>query len=132
MRKGVGGKDVEMLDSGLILRAAVAGTVLQLILAIAGHFSPWVALHLFMFGRMMCSATAGYLYGLWFGRGYAVGALGGAIAGGLCVVPPLALSVLLGDSPAAMVSIGTGISILTGGVGGVFGQIGAFFGKLGR
>ena len=120
-----------MIDSRLILRAAVVGAVLQLILAVCGHVFPWVALHLLVFGRMMCSATAGYLYGLLFGRGYAAGALGGAIAGGLCVVPALAVSVLLGDSAAAMVSIGTGISILTGGVGGAFGQMGAILKKLG-
>ncbi len=121
----------QMIDARILLRAAVIGTVLQFILAIAGHFSPWIAANLFMFGRMMCSATAGYLYGLILGRGYAAGALGGAIAGGLCVVPALAISVLLGDSEAAMVSIGTGISILTGGVGGAFGQMGAIMRKLG-
>jgi hypothetical protein len=120
-----------MIDARIVLRAAVVGTVLQLILAISGHFFPWIAINLFMFGRMMCSATAGYLYGLILGRGYAAGALGGAIAGGLCVVPALAVSVLLGDSPAAMVSIGTGISILTGGVGGAFGQLGAILRKFG-
>ena len=120
-----------MFDSRLILHAAVAGTVLQLVLAVCGHFFPWVALHLFTFGHMMCSATAGYLYGLVLGRGYAAGALGGAIAGGLCVVPALALSVLLRDSQAAVVSVGTGISILTGGVGGAFGQMAAILRKLG-
>ena len=130
MRQGWG-KDADMIDSGLLLRAAVAGMVLQLILAVCGHAFPWVAVHLFTFGRMMLSATAGYLYGLLLGRGYAAGALGGAIAGGLCVVPALAISVLLGDSAAAMVAIGTGISILTGGVGGAFGQLGAILKKLG-
>jgi len=120
-----------MIDSRLVLRAAVVGTVLQLILAGCGHFFPWVAVNLFTFGRMMCSATAGYFYGLVLGRGYAAGALGGAIAGGLCVVPAIAISVLLGDSEAATVSVATGISILTGGVGGAFGQMGAILKKLG-
>jgi len=120
-----------MIDSRLLLRTAVAGTVLQLILAACGHLFPWVGLHLFTFGRMMCSATAGYLYGLLLGRGYAAGALGGAIAGGLCVVPALTVSVLLGDSAAASVSPAAAISILTGGVGGAFGQMGALLKKLG-
>jgi len=120
-----------MIDSRLLLRAAVVGLVLQLVLAVCGHFFPWVAVHLFTFGRMMCSATAGYLYGLTFGRGYAAGALGGAIAGGLCAVPALAVSVLLGDSAASVVAVGSGISMLTGGVGGAFGQMGAILNKLG-
>jgi hypothetical protein len=119
------------LDARLVLRAALAGTVMQLVLAVAGHFSPWVAIHLFLFGRAMLSATAGYLYGLVLGRGYGAGALGGAIAGGLCAVPALAVSVLLGDSSAAIVSTGTGISILTGAVGGAFGHMGAILRKLG-
>lgn len=120
-----------ILDARLVLRCALAGTILQLILAGTGHFLPWVGIQLFLFGRAMLSATAGYLYGLIFGRGYGAGALGAAIAGGLCVVPALALSVLLGDSPAAMVAIATGISILTGAVGGVFGQMGAILKRLG-
>jgi hypothetical protein len=118
-------------DARLILRTALFGTVLQIVLTTAGHFSLWVAIHLFLFGRAMLSATAGYAYGLVLGRGYGAGALGGAIAGGLCVVPGLALSVLLGDTPAAMVTTGTGISILTGAVGGAFGQMGAILRKLG-
>ncbi len=120
-----------MIDSRILLRAAVLGTALQFVLAIAAHFFPWVALHMFTFGRMMCSATAGYVYGLILGRGYALGALGGAIAGGLCVVPALAFSILLGDTQASMMSTGTGISLLTGGVGGAFGHMGAILRKLG-
>jgi hypothetical protein len=120
-----------MIDARILQRAAVIGTVLQIALSLAGYFFPWVAIHLFMFGRMMISASAGYLYGMEFGRGYAVGALGGATAGGLCVVPAIALSVLLGDTGAPMLAIGTGISILTGGIGGAFGQIAAIMRKLG-
>jgi hypothetical protein len=120
-----------MIDTRILWRAAIIGAALQLALSLIGYFFPWVAIHLFMFGRMMISASAGYLYGLEFGRGYVVGALGGAIAGGLCVVPAIALSVLLGDTGASMLAAGTGISILTGGVGGAFGQIAAIMRKLG-
>ena len=120
-----------MIDTRLLQRVAIIGLAVQLLLSLAGHFFPWVAIHLFMFGRMMISASAGYLYAMEFGRGYAIGALGGAVAGGLCVVPAIALSVLLGDTGASMVAVGTGISILTGGVGGVFGQIAANLRKLG-
>ena len=120
-----------MIDARILQRAVIIGAVLQIALSLVGHFFPWVAIHLFMFGRMMISASAGYLYGMEFGRGYAVGALGGATAGGLCVVPAIALSVLFGDTNASMLAVGTGISILTGGVGGVFGQIAAIMRKLG-
>ena len=120
-----------MIDARILQRAVIIGAVLQIALSVTGAFFPWVVIHLFMFGRMMISASAGYLYGMEFGRGYAIGALGGAVAGGLCVVPAIALSVLLGDTGAAMVAVGTGISILTGAVGGAFGHIAANLRKLG-
>jgi len=120
-----------LFDARLILRAAVIGTVLQAALALAGHFSPSIAAHFFLFGRMMIAATAGYLYGLSLGRGYGAGALGGLIAGGLCAVAGLALSVMLGDTLPSEVSLEAGISLLTGAVGGAFGQMGAILRKLG-
>lgn len=112
-------------------RAVIVGVVLQLILAVLGHFIPWIPGSVLMFGRMMISASAGYLYGMQMGRSYATSALGGAIAGGLCIIPALAVSVLFGDTPASFLAIGTGIAILTGGVGGAFGQMAAMLHKLG-
>jgi hypothetical protein len=120
-----------MIDGLILRRATVVGLILQCLLAAIGHFSPWVAIHLFVFGRMMISASAGYLYGMDLGRGYAAGALGGAVAGGLCAAPIIAISVLLGDTPASMIAVGTGISILTGVVGGFFGEMAAVMRKLG-
>jgi len=120
-----------MIVARFLLRAVIVGVILQLVLAVLGYFVPWVAGTLLLFGRMMISATAGYLYGMQLGRGYAASALGGAVAGGICVVPGLALSILVGNTPAAFLAIGTGISILTGGVGGAFGQMAAIMRKLG-
>jgi hypothetical protein len=120
-----------MIEASIVRRATIVGLILQLVLALVGHFVPWVALHLFVFGRMMLSATAGYLYGMEFARGYAAGALGGAVAGGLCAAPAIALSVFIGDSAASWIAVGTGISILTGGIGGVFGEMAAVMRRLG-
>jgi hypothetical protein len=119
------------LDTRLVLWAALVGAVLQLALAGAAHFYPWVAIHLVLFGRAMASATAGYLYGLIGGRGFGSGALGGAIAGGLCVVPALTVALLLADPESLMATTSVGISVLTGAVGGAFGQVGAILRKLG-
>ena len=119
-----------MLDARLLRRVTIIGLAVQLLLSLSGHFSPWVALNLFMFGRMMISASVGYFYGMDFGRGYAVGALGGAIGGGMCVVPGIALSVLLGETGAAMLAVGTGVCILTGALGGAFGQMAAFMRRI--
>ncbi len=120
-----------ILDARLVMRSALVGTLAQLALAAVGHCFPWIAGNLVLFARMMLSASAGYLYGLILGQGYGRGALGGAIAGGLCVVPALAVSVLLGDSDATAVTTVTLIGIGTGAVGGFFGQMGAILRKLG-
>jgi hypothetical protein len=125
------GKLPAMIELRLLGRAALIGAVLQLILAVWGHASPWVALNLLTFGRMMLSATAGYIYGIVLGRSYAAAILGGMVAGGLAAIPALLLSVFLSDSPAAALAVETGICILTGGVGGAFGQMGALMKKLG-
>jgi hypothetical protein len=119
------------LDTRLVFQTALAGAVLQLALAGAAHAYPWVAIHLVLFGRAMASATAGYLYGLIRGRGFGAGALGGAIAGGLCVVPALALSLSLADHETIVATTSAGISVLTGAVGGAFGQLGAILRRLG-
>jgi hypothetical protein len=51
--------------------------------------------------------------------------LGGAVAGGVCALIGIAVSVLLGDTPVFVLGLGTAISVLTGAVGGLWGQLGA-------
>lgn len=122
---------IPLLNVRLVMWTAVFGTVTQLALSVARHLFPGWPASFVLFGHMMISATAGYLYGLVLGRGYGRGALGGGIAGGLSVVPACAVSVLLGDSDGILVTTATLISILTGAVGGFFGHMGAIMRKLG-
>ena len=114
-----------MIDPKILQRALIVGTMLQIAMIVLGHFIPWVRDNVFMFGGMMISATSGYLYAMDFAAGYQRGALGGAITGGACALIGIAASVLLGDTPAFVLALGTGISILTGAVGGLFGQLAA-------
>jgi hypothetical protein len=114
-----------VIDARILQRATIVGTVLQVAMAVAGHFLPWVRDHLFLFGGMMISAIAGYLYAADFGDGYVRGMIGGAIAGGVCALIGIALSVLLGDAPVFVLALGTAISVLTGTVGGFWGQVAA-------
>ena len=111
-----------MIQSKSLQRATLIGTVLQLAMVIAGHFSPWVAQHVFMFGGMAISALAGLLYGNAARRGYGGGALGGAIVGGVCALIGIAVSVVLGDTAAVILAIGTVSSAVTGAIGGLVGQ----------
>lgn len=112
-----------MLNVKALQTATLIGTVLQLAMIVAGHFSAWVAMNVFMFGGMAISALAGFLYARAAMSGYAGAALGGAIAGGVCAIIGIAASVALGDIPAVILAFGTIGSAVTGAIGGVVGQM---------
>ena len=114
-----------MIEWKVLLRATVVGIVLQAAMYVVGHFSVWFAVNVFGFGGMMISAVAGYLYAMDTGHGYFPGATGGAIAGGLCGLVGIALSVVLGETVSSYIATGTAIAVMIGAVGGVFGQMAA-------
>src|ERR1700744_1652367 len=114
-----------MINARILQRATITGTVLQLLMVVAGHFVPWVRDNVFMFGGMLISGVAGLLYARDAALGYGRGALGGAIAGGLCGLIGIGVSVLLGDTPNFVLGLGTAISVVTGAAGGLWGQFGA-------
>ncbi len=74
-----------------------------------------------MFGGMGISAFAGLLCGRGAG-GYGGAALAGAVAGGVCALIGIAVSVLLGDTQAMILAFGTISSAVTGAVGGLVGR----------
>ncbi|HVU22003.1 MAG TPA: hypothetical protein VHE09_14825 [Rhizomicrobium sp.] len=115
-----------MINARILQRATVVGTVLQLIMVVAGHFLPWIRDNAFMFGGMLISGVAGLLYARDAALGYGRGALGGAIAGGLGALIGIGVSVLLGDTLFSILALGTAISIVTGAAGGLWGQFGVF------
>ncbi len=111
-----------MFDRKALVSATATGTVLQFVMVVAGHFIPFVALHVFALGGMAISLLAGALYGRpAFGWGPSV--LGGAVAGGLCALIGIAVSVALGDTMAAILAVGTVSSAVTGAVGGALGRL---------
>lgn len=124
-------KRVGLVDHRALQRAILVGTLFQIVAVIIAHFSHWIETHALLFGGMMISATMGYLYALDVARGYARGACGGAVAGGLCAVIGIAPSVLLGDMTLKMLGVRTLISILTGAVGGIYGQMAADWNRAG-
>jgi hypothetical protein len=121
-----------MIDAAVAKRAMIVGTALQVVLAILADFSPWVALHALLFGEMMISATAGYLYAQDVAQGFAAGATGGLIVGSVCGLFGLALSVVLGDTDAGLLIQYAAILAFTGGIGGIFGQMSAGIRSLSR
>ncbi len=111
-----------MLDSRSLTTATVIGTVLQLAMVIAGHFVPYVRDHVFMFGGMGISALAGLLYGR-AASGFGAAALGGAVAGAVCALIGIAVSVFLGDTAAMILAFGTISSAVAGAIGGIVGRL---------
>ena len=103
------------MNTPALVRATGIGLVLQVIMVVAGHFVPAIA-NLFAVGGMGFSALAGWLYGRAAPQG-AQAFLGGGLAGGLCAVLGIGVSVLLGDVPPSLLLLGTGSSVVTGAIG---------------
>jgi hypothetical protein len=114
-----------MIDTSALSRAMIVGTVLQVVLALLANLSDWIAQHALLFGAMMLSAIAGYLYAQDVSRGYLAGAAGGLVAGGVSGLFGAASSVVLGNTDPGLFVQNTLIFVLTGGVGGLFGQMAA-------
>jgi hypothetical protein len=107
-----------MLNRNALVPALLLGTVLQLIMVIAGHYDAFVRDHVFAFGGMAISLVAGLYYGLSAGGGWGERLLGGAIAGAACAFIGIAVSVVLKDTAALILVIGTVSSAVTGLIGG--------------
>jgi hypothetical protein len=114
-----------MIDERLLGRATFVGIVLQVAMVVLGHFITWIQTNVFMLGGMFISGVAGLLYSRDLNRGWATGALGGAIAGATCAMAGVAISVILKDSPQSLIPFVVFASMLAGAVGGPFGQMAA-------
>jgi len=114
-----------MIDPRALVRAFIVGTVLQIVLVILCRLSPWVMQHAFMFGGMMIAATAAYLYAMDVGRGWFPGATAGAAIGGACGFVGIVVAVTLHETAQVVIPYAVAICVLTGAVGGLFGQMAA-------
>ena len=121
-----------VIDIRVFIRAAIVGVVLQVALMVAAHFNAFVEQQVFLLGGMTISAVAGYLYGMDTGKGYFTSATMAAILGGGTALVGVGVSVALHDAPAHIVPLFTTICVVTGAVGGLFGQMSANLKKMGR
>jgi hypothetical protein len=103
------------MNTSALVRATGIGLALQVVMVVAGHFVPAVA-GLFAVGGMGFSALAGWLYGRAAPQG-GQALLGGGLAGGLCALLGIGVSVGLGDVPPSLLALGTGSSVVTGVIG---------------
>jgi hypothetical protein len=110
-------------QSSALLKSIALGTLLQLIMVVAGHFAPAVA-GFYAGGGMAISGITGLLYSVWGGKDSVGGAaLGGAAAGGLCAFLGILASHFMGDVPTTVLSVGTAGSAVTGAIGGMVGRV---------
>jgi hypothetical protein len=99
--------------------ATVIGTLLQLAMVLAGHWVDVIRLRGFAGGGMLISAVAGVIYARMSRAPRGISALNGAIAGGVCGLIGIAVSVALGDTAAPILAIGTIGSAVAGAIAGV-------------
>jgi hypothetical protein len=113
-----------MLDLKILKRAIIVSLVFQLALVAFGWFWPVFRPGL-LFGVMMVAAVAGLLYARDLARGFLAGMLGGAVAGAAGGVAAVALAGWLGERPEIFIPYGVMVTMLTGAVGGFFGELDA-------
>lgn len=105
-----------------MMKSAIVGTVLQLLMVVVGHYVPQVA-NLFPVVGTGIGGLAGILNGLWAPKASLPSAgVGGAVAGGIGGAIGTLVSSLLGDVPMSTVAIGTGSTAVAGLVGGAIGK----------
>jgi hypothetical protein len=105
-----------------LLIATTVGLILQLLMVVAGHYLPPVKAK-FALGGMLISLIAGALYIRLEQQGWQGALVGGAIAGGVCALLAIAVSVSLKDVPAMILVVGTLGSVVAGLVGGAIAKL---------
>jgi len=101
-----------------IWKFTALGTICQLAMVVAGHYNAFVRISLFAVLGVAISLVFGALYGR-VAAGKKDAALCGALVGGLSAAIGIAVSVALGDVPAAVLGFGTAGSAVTGLLGGL-------------
>jgi hypothetical protein len=106
------------MNTQRLLMATLVGTLAQVAMVVAGHWSPEVK-GAFMLGGLGLSFIAGAIYAARTGMSWGAAILGGGIAGGVSALLGIAVSFLLGDVPASLLALGTAGSMVTGLIGGI-------------
>jgi hypothetical protein len=107
----------------VLFRATLIGTILQLLMVIAGHYDASVK-SLFALLGMSISLAAGFIFGRWSGSpGRVLAVVGGAVAGGVCALIGVMESYSLEDVSAAVLWFGPAGSAATGALGGLLGRL---------
>lgn len=105
-----------------LVAATAVGTGLQLAMVLAGHWLAAVAA-LFAPVGILISLVAGLLYARAARGSWSDSTLGGVVAGAVCALIGISVSVALGDVAPIILVIGTLSSAAGGVIGGAIGKL---------
>lgn len=111
------------MNKDTLIVATAIGLILQLAMVVVGHYVPAIREKGFAIGGMFFSLVAGLIYARMAQAGWGGALGGGAVAGGVCAILGIAVSVMLKDVPAMILVLGTTASIVTGLIGGAVGKL---------
>lgn len=110
-----------MIHPRIFRQTCVATLIGQLALVLAGYVFASLPENLVLLGRLLVAGGGGYWYGLEYGTDTAPCALGGAVCGGIVVLPAMLLAAWIGVCAGSMVPVSTGACMLAGALGGWLG-----------
>lgn len=110
------------MNAKTLLIATGIGLALQLAMVIAGHYVPFIKNNLFAVGGMGISLAAGVIYGKLAAEAWGPSLIGGLVAGGVCALLGIGVSVALKDVPTPVLAFGTLGSAVAGMIGGAVGR----------
>ncbi|HEX7944576.1 MAG TPA: hypothetical protein VF495_07925 [Phenylobacterium sp.] len=106
-----------------LLVATGSGLAAQLAMVIAGHYVAFIKENVFAVGGMVISLVAGLLFAKLAHAGWGPSLAGGLIAGGVCALLGIAVSVGLKDTAVMILAVGTCGSAVAGLIGGAAGKL---------
>jgi len=113
---------LKLSHRGLIWATAI-GTVLQVLMVLAGHSNPAIS-RFYPEGGMAIALAAGILYTVIGVEAITMeNVVGGMIAGAVGAFVGIVVSYLMGDVAASVLLIGTVSSAITGAAGGWIGRL---------
>ena len=112
------------MNSQALIFATGVGLTAQLAMVLSGHYVAFIKNNVFALGGMAISLLAGLLFAkLAHDAGWTPNLVGGLIAGGLCALLGIAVSVALKDTAMPILLVGTIGSAVAGLVGGAVGKL---------
>jgi hypothetical protein len=106
-----------------LIAATAGGLALQLAMVVSGHYVGFIKDNVFAIGGMLISLLAGLAFARLAHAGWTPSLGGGLIAGGVCALLGIAVSVALRDTAVQILLVGTLGSAVAGLIGGAVGKL---------